>query len=59
MKMAMATGGAITNLEGGLPIIIDGVCAGGIGVGSGAPEQDVQVARAGLKALGAKDFPPA
>ncbi|MEP2945402.1 MAG: heme-binding protein [Lentilitoribacter sp.] len=48
-----ATGGNVTGLSGGLPIIKDGICVGGIGVGSGSPEQDVQVAIAALDAAGA------
>jgi glc operon protein GlcG len=54
LKMAIATEGALTNLEGGFPIIIDGVCVGAIGVGSGTGAQDCEVARAGLAALGAQ-----
>lgn len=48
-----ATGGNVTGLGGGLPIIKDGICVGGIGVGSGSAEQDVQVAIAALDAVGA------
>lgn len=55
LKLAMATGGRLTNLEGGLPIIIDGVCVGAIGVGSGTGQQDIEVARAALAALNAED----
>ncbi|MET0530994.1 MAG: heme-binding protein [Microvirga sp.] len=53
LKLAIASGGRLTNLDGGLPIIIDGVCVGAIGVGSGTGEQDVEVAKAGLAAIGA------
>lgn len=52
LKLAIAAGGRLTNLEGGLPIIIDGVCVGGIGVGSGKGSEDVAVAEAALAALG-------
>lgn len=55
MKLAMATDGQLTNLEGGLPIVFDGECVGAIGVGSGAPDQDIAVARAGLRAIGAAE----
>ncbi|MFC5068660.1 GlcG/HbpS family heme-binding protein [Flaviflagellibacter deserti] len=58
IKLAIAGGGRLTNLEGGLPIIIDGHCVGAIGVGSGTGEQDVEVARAGLAAIGAEDQKP-
>ena len=36
---------------GGLPIVADGHCVGGIGVSGGTGEQDVEVARAGLGAF--------
>lgn len=49
--IAAATGGAVTRLAGGLPILVDGHLIGGIGVGSGSPEQDVDVARAALSVL--------
>ena len=58
IKLAIAAGGRLTNLEGGLPIIIDGFCVGAIGVGSGTGAQDVEVARAGLAAIGAEDQVP-
>lgn len=54
VKLAIATDGGLTNLEGGFPIIIDTVCVGAIGVGSGTGAQDCEVARAGLAALGAQ-----
>ena len=54
LKMAIATDGGLTNLEGGFPIVIDGICVGAIGVGSGTGAQDCEVARAGLAALGAQ-----
>lgn len=53
LQIAVATGGAVTGLSGGLPIRIDGVLLGGVGVGSGSPEQDLSVARAALSAVGA------
>lgn len=56
LKLAIASGGRLTNLEGGLPIVIDEVCLGGIGVGSGTGAQDVEVARAGLRAVNAREF---
>lgn len=52
-KVAAATGNAITNLPGGLPVMIDGQLAGAIGVGSGTGEQDVEVCQAMLAAIGA------
>ncbi|MEM7060494.1 MAG: heme-binding protein [Pseudomonadota bacterium] len=53
--IAAATDGGVTGLPGGLPIRVDGVLVGGIGVGSGAPDQDVAVARAALAAISADD----
>ena len=52
--IAMATDGRMTGLPGGLPIIVDGVCLGGIGVGSGSGDQDIAVAQAALRAIGAE-----
>lgn len=55
--LAFATDGRRINLPGGLPIIIDGHVVGGIGIGSGTGEEDVEVAKAALAALpGAKRF---
>jgi len=51
--VAAATGGALTGLAGGLPILIDGLVLGGIGVGSGSPDEDLAVARAALASVGA------
>ncbi len=49
--IASATDGVVTRLGGGLPIVFKGHCVGGIGVGSGTPEQDKQVAQTALDAL--------
>ena len=51
--IAAATEGEMTGLGGGLPIRIDGALLGGIGVGSGSPDQDLAVAGAALAAVGA------
>lgn len=56
LLLAAATKGDATGLRGGLPIRIDGVLVGGIGIGSGSGEQDEQVARAALAAVGAEDI---
>src|SRR5271170_5924072 len=42
----------IVTFGGGLPIRIDGVVAGGIGVSGGSVEQDVECAQAGIDAIG-------
>ncbi|RFC62810.1 heme-binding protein [Fulvimarina endophytica] len=43
----------VTRLPGGLPIAFDGDVIGGIGVGSGTGDQDLEVGRAALAAIGA------
>ncbi|CCV09615.1 conserved hypothetical protein [Mesorhizobium metallidurans STM 2683] len=53
LSAGIASQGAVTNLPGGLPIRFGGRLAGGIGVGSGTGEQDFDVARAALTAIGA------
>ena len=53
VQAGIATGGGVTGLMGGLPIRFGGKLAGGIGVGSGKGEEDVDVARAALSAVGA------
>ena len=44
--------GRLTNLKGGFPIIVDGMVVGGLGIGTGSPDQDVAVGKAALEALG-------
>jgi uncharacterized protein GlcG (DUF336 family) len=39
--------------SGGLPILVDGHCVGGVGTSGGMGDQDLAVAQAGLDALGA------
>ncbi|WP_299968666.1 heme-binding protein [uncultured Roseobacter sp.] len=52
--IAAATDNHVTRLGGGLPILMNGQCVGGIGVGSGSAEQDVDVAMAALRKIGAE-----
>jgi uncharacterized protein GlcG (DUF336 family) len=40
-------------LEGGIPIVVDGHCVGAIGVSGVKSNEDAQIARAGIAALGA------
>ena len=48
---AGASGGKITTLFGGVPIVVDGQVIGAIGVGGGSGEQDTETARAGVAAF--------
>ena len=50
--IAAATDGHVTGLPGGLPVELAGETLGGIGVGSGSGEQDIEVARAALLSIG-------
>lgn len=38
-------------IGGGLPVVVDGQVVGGIGVSSGTPAQDIEVAQAGVDAV--------
>jgi len=49
IKLALAS--TITQIGGGLPIVVDGQTIGAIGVSSGTVPEDVAVAEAGLAAL--------
>lgn len=46
LDVALACGGRQTGLEGGVPIYLDGVLVGGIGVSSGPADVDVACAMA-------------
>lgn len=57
LRLAIATEGKRVNLLGGVPVIVGGLIAGAVGVGSGTGEQDREVARAGVAAIeGAQRF---
>ncbi len=51
MMLAEATGGRLTNLPGGLPLLVEGQSVGGVGVGSGTGDQDLEVAKAAVRAF--------
>src|SRR5262245_11402769 len=51
VELALVSGGNVTNLEGGLPIEIEGQVIGAIGVSSGSGREDLEVAKAGVAAL--------
>jgi glc operon protein GlcG len=40
-------------LEGGVPVLVDGHCVGAVGVSGVKSSEDVQIAKAGIAALGA------
>ena len=48
---AAASGGKITSLKGGLPILVAGDVIGAVGVGGGTGEQDAEIAKAGIDAF--------
>jgi glc operon protein GlcG len=48
---AAASGGKLTTLYGGVPVVVEEQVIGGVGVGGGMGEQDAQVAKAGIAAL--------
>ncbi len=41
-------GGRVSSVGGGLPVMVDGECVGGIGASSGSPQQDMDVSQAGI-----------
>jgi glc operon protein GlcG len=52
IALPLATGTDMyVTFAGGLPIMVDGHCVGGVGVSGGTGEQDTEVAQAGLSAL--------
>jgi len=50
-KLGLATGGRLTNLKAGIPIVVRDEVVGAVGVSSGAGEQDLEVALAGVAAI--------
>lgn len=46
-------------IEGGIPVLVDGRCAGAIGVAGALPHLDASIAEAGLRALDTTSAPPA
>lgn len=51
LGLSLATGGKLTAIRGGLPLMLGEQCVGGIGVSAGSEDEDVQVAQAGVAAL--------
>jgi glc operon protein GlcG len=50
-RTAAVTARDFIEMQGGLPIVVDGQVIGGIGASFDTPEHDVQIAHAGLEAL--------
>jgi glc operon protein GlcG len=48
---AAASGGKMTSLLGGVPVVVNGQVIGAVGVGGGTGEQDAEVAKAGIEKL--------
>lgn len=51
LGLSIGSQGEQIPLRGGVPLTIDGVCVGAIGISNGSEDQDVDVAMAGAKAL--------
>lgn len=51
LGLAIGSHGQQTPIRGGLPLMVDNVCVGAIGVSNGTEEQDTDVARAGAAVL--------
>jgi glc operon protein GlcG len=50
-RTAAVTARDFVEMQGGLPVVVDGQVIGGIGASFDTPEHDVEIARAGLAAL--------
>jgi glc operon protein GlcG len=50
-RVAAVTARGFTEMQGGLPIVVDGEVIGAIGASFDTPEHDVQIAQAGLAAV--------
>ena len=51
VKLAFTTGGRLTNLKAGVPIVVGDEVVGAVGVSSGTGEEDLEVALAGIAAV--------
>lgn len=51
-RYAAITARGFVEMQGGIPVVVDGEVVGAIGASFATPDQDVRVARAGLAALG-------
>ena len=50
-RMAMLKMPGVTPIQGGLPIVAEGVCLGGVGVSGVQSHEDEQIAAAGIHAV--------
>ncbi|WP_322616501.1 heme-binding protein [Pseudomonas sp. BIC9C] len=50
-RYAFLSAPLLTSLEGGVPIVFDGQVIGAVGVSGVKPEQDAQIAKAGVQSL--------
>jgi glc operon protein GlcG len=50
-RYAAITARGFIEMQGGLPVVVDGEVIGGIGASFATPEEDEQVVKAGLAAL--------
>lgn len=48
------SGGMLTSIKGGVPIVFDGVHVGGLGIAGGHPDQDALIAATVLETIGAE-----
>jgi uncharacterized protein GlcG (DUF336 family) len=51
IRLGLASQLNVTQIGGGLPILVDGQTVGGVGVSSGTSDEDIAVAQAGIDAL--------
>lgn len=51
LGLAVASRARQTPIRGGIPLLVDGQCVGGVGVSNGTEDQDTDVARAGAAVL--------
>lgn len=54
VALPLGTGGALTTIDGGVPICFGDDHVGGLGVAGGSPAQDIEIALETLKRLGAR-----
>jgi glc operon protein GlcG len=53
-ELAVASGGKITPMAGGMPIWYQGECVGGVGIGGASDDEDIAIALFGIEAVGGR-----